>query len=226
MDTTHHERPILTVDVALFTLLRQQLHVLLMQRDQQPFAGQLALPGGYVRVNEDVDCTMAAHRVTRDKLGIAVGYLEQLCTFSGIWRDPRGWSASVAHIAVIKPSQLSTLATQEFYSVDNLPALGFDHNEIIDVAVQRLRNKTKYSALPLFLMPSKFTINDLRLVYEKLLGSHVNRNNFRRLVLEQKIIEPTGEMEVNTAHRPAELFRAAHIQPTQEQKLAMFKDIR
>jgi 8-oxo-dGTP diphosphatase len=217
-----HARPVLTVDVALFTLLHRQLHVLLIQRDQEPFLGQLALPGAYVHVNEDVDCTMAAHRVTRQKLGIEVSYLEQLCTFSGIWRDPRGWSASVAHIAVIKPSQLSTPATQEFYPVDSLPSLGFDHNEIVEVAVQRLRNKTNYSSLPLFLMPAKFTINDLRLVYEGLLGSEINRDTFRKLIIEQGIIEPTGEKEVTKLHRPGELYRGV----MKEQKLAVFRDIR
>lgn len=217
--------PILTVDVALFTLMAGQLHVLLMQRDQEPYTGVLALPGAYVHPAEDIDCASAAHRVTRQKLGLDVAYLEQLRTFSGMDRDPRGWSASVAHIAVIKADQVPVASAREFYPVDNLPILGFDHNEIVLEAVNRLRNKTNYSSLPLFLMPEKFTINELRLVYEELMGIEINRNNFRRLMMEQQLVVPTGEMQstredgVALGHRPAELFRAS------DDTLAIFRAI-
>lgn len=220
MDTNQFERPILTVDVALFTLLSNQLHVLLMQRDRPPFEGRLALPGGYVHINEDVNSMQAARRVVRDKLAINVSYLEQLSTFDGLMRDPRGWSASIAYIAVIKPSRVTFKNAQEFYPVDNLPKLAFDHNRIITEALMRLRNKTNYSSLPLFLMPAKFTLYDLRMTYEALLGSEVNKGTFRKRVMEQGIVEPTGEKEDTSEHRPAELFRASG------RTLTVFKEIR
>src|ERR1700757_1067919 len=95
--TEEFQRPILTVDVVLFTLLDGRLHVLLEKRDRAPFAGQPALIGVYIRTQEDKDTHAAARRALRDKIGMEVPYLEQLAAFSGPERDPRGWAAKVAH---------------------------------------------------------------------------------------------------------------------------------
>jgi 8-oxo-dGTP diphosphatase len=209
------ERPILTVDVVCFTLINQQLHILLLQRNQEPFDGKLALPGGYIHVQEDAGAEDAARRVARDKLSIDPTYLEQLCTVSGRERDPRGWSASVVYLAVVTPSRLRSKRVQEFYPINDdttlygLPELAFDHNDIIEMAMQRLRSKSIYSSLPLFFMPSKFTMSELQQVYAAMTGvRRTNPSNFRRQIVDQGIVEPTGEMDRRmVSHRPAELFR-------------------
>ena len=222
-----YERPILTVDVVCFTLIDDVLHVLLMKRDREPFFEKLALPGGYIHVDEDKNTLDAAKRVTKEKLGIDVPYLEQLGTFSGLSRDPRGWSASVSYIAVVQPSKLKE--TAGFYPVgDDIrftfgqwkswpTILAFDHWEIIDDAVKRIRDKSTYSSLPLFFMNKTFTLTDLQTVYESMMQESIDKASFRRKILEQGIVEPTGEVLGTKKHRPARLFR-----PTKE-TLKLFK---
>jgi 8-oxo-dGTP diphosphatase len=216
MSVTRFVRPILTVDIALFTLLNRKLHVLLVQRDRDPHQGKLALPGGYVHADKDLDLEDAAHRVMRTKLGMDVSYMEQLITVGGQSRDPRGWSASVAFIAMISPDHLTE--TREFYPVEqsDIPALAFDHNDIVAIAVKRLRDKTSYSSLPLFLMPKTFTIFELQQVYEAMMGYEIHKATFRRRILELGIIEPTGEV-LEGDHRPAALYRAS------ETSVSLFK---
>ena len=135
---SEQKRPILTVDVAIFTLLDGRLHVLLMEREHTPFKGALALAGGYIHVEEDEDTLAGAHRVAKSKLGMNVSYMEQLGTFSGKDRDPRGWSASVVYLAMVGHQQRSVATPLRFCPTDELPKLAFDHNKLIDCAVKRI----------------------------------------------------------------------------------------
>lgn len=212
-----YEQSILTVDVVCFTLINWQLHVLLAQRTSDPFEGKLALPGGIVHSDPryppvDANTEVAARRVAREKLNLEVNYLEQLEVFSGPDRDPRGWSASIAYMAMLQSSLVNGGHHREFYPISHaklhgLPELGFDHNEIISVALARLRSKTTYSSLPLFLMPATFSFGDLQEVYETILQMKLTRTNFRRRIIAQGIVEPTGRFEIGTEHRPGELYR-------------------
>lgn len=213
-----YERPILTVDVVCFTLINGSLHALLVKREREPFKGTLALPGGYIHVGEDKNILDAAKRVAREKLGIDVPYMEQLGTFD--IDDPRGWTASVVYIAVIQPSKVKE--TAEFYSVDNgwqriMANLAFNHQTIIEKAVSRIRDKSTYSSLPLFLMNETFTLTDLQIVYEDMMQMEIDKGTFRRKILEQGIVEPTGEILKTKLHRPAKLYK-----PTEE-TLKLFK---
>ena len=217
-----YENPILTIDVVCFTLINGSLHVLLMKREREPFKNQLALPGGYIHINEDKNTLDAARRVAKDKLGIDVPYLEQLGTFSGIERDPRGWSASVVYIAVVQPSKVKE--TTEFFPIDNgwkriMTQLAFDHDIILNYAVKRIRDKSTYSSLPLFLMNDTFTLTALQEVYECMMQTEIDKGTFRRKILEQEIVEPTGEILESKTHRPARLYK-----PT-EATLKLFKDV-
>jgi 8-oxo-dGTP diphosphatase len=115
--------------------------------------GLPALPGGFVHAQEDADTEMAARRVIRGKIGFDAPYLEQLFTFSGAARDPRGWSVSVAYYALIPWSLLERSQAAEALPVDALPPLPFDHPQIVAKAVERLRRKATYSSLPAFLLP-------------------------------------------------------------------------
>jgi ADP-ribose pyrophosphatase YjhB (NUDIX family)/ABC-type lipoprotein export system ATPase subunit len=142
------------VDTALFTIRDERLCLILARRQEPPFAGVLALPGGFVHVEEDADTAMAARRVIRHKVGFDAPYLEQLFTFSGPARDPRGWSVSVAYYALIPLSLLDQSQVAETWPAEALPPLPFDHSQIVAQAVERLRSKATYSSLPAFLLPS------------------------------------------------------------------------
>ncbi len=200
---------ICTVDVVLLTLLDDALKVLLLRRDRAPFDGVLALPGGYVHVQDDQSAQDAAVRVLRDKAGIVSPYLEQLATFSGPARDPRGWSVSIAYFALVQADLLPIKdAAQVLMPVATLPSLPFDHNRIVDAAVARLRGKSQYSSLPAHLCGERFTLPQLQAVYETVLGEPINKVSFRRKVEELGMLEPiAGEMQAGGAHRPAQLYR-------------------
>lgn len=200
---------ICTVDVVLLTLAGDALRVLLLKRDREPFKGVLALPGGYVHAQEDQDTRDAAARVLRDKAGIVSPYLEQLATFSGPGRDPRGWSVSIAYFALVPPGVLPHGAPgQALMPVGSLPSLPFDHGRIVAAAVERLRSKSQYSSLPAHLCGERFTLPQLQAVYEAVLGEPVNKVSFRRKVEELAMLEPIpGEMQAGGAHRPAQLYR-------------------
>lgn len=213
-------RLICTVDVVLLTLRDGVLSVLLQQREREPFAGMPALPGGYVRPDEDADAAQAAVRVLRDKAGITSPYLEQLATFSGRTRDPRGWSLSVTYYALLPLDAVpvdgvhTTLAP-----VDKLPRLPFDHAAIVAQARERVRTKSQYSSLPVYLCGERFTLPQLQAVYEALLGEPINKVSFRRKMDELDMLEPIeGALSSGGAHRPAQLYR---LRPAFRQALSL-----
>jgi 8-oxo-dGTP diphosphatase len=201
---------ICTVDVVLLTLKENALQVALLKREREPFRGTLALPGGYIHADEDGDARDAALRVLRDKTGIEVPYLEQLATFSGMVRDPRGWSVSITFYALVstevieKANHPGVVMT----AVDRKVKLPFDHRTIIDTAVARLRGKSQYSSLPCYLVGETFTLPQLQRVYEALMGESLNKVSFRRKIAEMDVLEPLeGQFQEAGAHRPAQLYR-------------------
>ncbi len=204
-------RPIVTVDIALFSLQQGVLSVALPTRDRDPYAGQPALVGGWIHVEEDADATATAFRVLRQKAGLRVPYLEQLYSFSGPVRDPRGWSVSIAFIALVPMATLAEVGHTELRltSVDALPPLPFDHAEIIKAAVRRLRGKATYSSLPAFLLPEHFTMAELHAVYQQVIGTQLDRASFRRKIMDQGVIEPVTGRQRTGHFRPAQLYRLA-----------------
>lgn len=138
-----------TVDVVVLTLVDGVLSVVLVQRERAPFAGVWALPGGYIHAQEDADAHASAARVLRSKAGIEEAYLEQLATFSGPARDPRGWSVAISYCALIPqqklPAQRASLKIVPVHAAGQLP---FDHGQILQTALARVRSKSQYSSLP------------------------------------------------------------------------------
>ena len=208
-------RPILTVAAALFTLADDGLNVVLQARDHEPFKGRLALIGGYVHADEDADATAAMARILDAKAGLKGMFLEQLATFSGPQRDPRGWSACIAYYALAsRPALAQAEGSQPITlaPVDALPELPFDHARIVQAALARLRRKGAYSTLPALLLPQQFTFPELKAIYEQVLGVALNDSAFRRKISDLKIIEPVPDaMAAATAQhkRPAQLYRLA-----------------
>lgn len=200
---------ICTVDVVLLTLKDDALHVVLLKRKNEPFAGMPALPGGYIHSQEDKTAWDAAARVLKDKTGIVSPYLEQLATYSGADRDPRGWSVSIIYYALV-PAEVLEVDHDGLVlaPVSRSPKLPFDHKSIIELAVSRVRSKSQYSSLPVYLCGEHVTLPRLQAVYEAVLGEPINKVSFRRKMDEMGILEPIeGEMESGAAHRPAQVYR-------------------
>lgn len=204
-----YPRVICTVDVVLLTLRDEALHVVLLKRKNEPFAGMPALPGGYIHSQEDKTAWDAAARVLKDKAAIVSPYLEQLATYSGAERDPRGWSVSIVYYALVPDEVLAVNHDGLLVSpVSRLPKLPFDHKSIIELAVSRVRAKSQYSSLPVHLCGERMTLPRLQAVYEAVLGEPINKVSFRRKMDEMGILEPIeGEMESGAAHRPAQVYR-------------------
>jgi 8-oxo-dGTP diphosphatase len=199
-----------TVDVVLLTIQNDSLMVAVHERENAPFKGALALPGGYVHTDVDGNAFEAAMRVIENKTGICPPYLEQLLTFAGPERDPRGWSLSVAHYALV-PAELIARANRpalRLLPVDRPLALPFDHDAIVQQALERLRNKSQYSSLPCFLAGDTFTLPQLQRIYEVLMDEPLNKVSFRRKISEMDMLEAVeGQFEAAGAHRPAQLYR-------------------
>ncbi|MBC7500547.1 MAG: NUDIX hydrolase [Herminiimonas sp.] len=201
---------ICTVDVVLLTLKDAALNVALLKRDREPFGGLSALPGGFIDAVKDIDARDAALRVLKDKTGIDAPYLEQLATFSGAARDPRGWSVAIAYFALVPAEAIERIDRPDvsLSRVEQRAALPFDHRLIVDAAVARLRSKSQYSSLPCYLAGETFTLPHLQRVYEMLMGEALNKVSFRRKMAEMGMLEPIpGRLEMSGAHRPAQLYR-------------------
>ncbi len=198
----------ITVDIVLFTILDKQLHVLLIRRLAEPFRGSYALPGGFVLEDESIDA--AANRELQEETGVERVFLEQLYTFGEPKRDPRGRVITVAYYALVANSHIlrsgTDAADAAWFSLNKLPQLAFDHQSIIEYAHQRIANKLDYSNVGFELLPEKFTLTELQLVHEAILGESLDKRNFRRKILQQGIIEPSKEWQ-KTGRKPAQLYR-------------------
>lgn len=199
---------VVTVDVVLMTLKDRRLQVVLLERERDPFKKRLALPGGYIHGGADIDAMAAAERVLAEKTGLVSPYLEQLYTFTGGARDPRGWSISITYFALVNSALLEEQSSANFklLPAEKLPRLPFDHNQIVAFAVDRVRAKSGYSALPCYLLPQDFTLAELQETYEVLLGNRLDKSSFRRKVEELAFLLPAGVTQ-QRSKRPAQLYR-------------------
>ncbi|MGJ5092534.1 NUDIX hydrolase [Bradyrhizobium oligotrophicum] len=207
-------RPLTTVDIVIFTIRLEALHVLLVRRGQgegEPFPDALALPGGFVDVAKDADLEACARRKLAEKTGVVSPYLEQLGSWGSAHRDPRGWSATHAYFALIPASaaEAALAADAQWFPLAGMsvkPKLAFDHAEILQAAVRRLRNKVEYTSLPAYLMPEEFTLPELQRTYEIVLDRPLEKSAFRTRMLSADLIEPVAKMRKGP-NRPAQLYR-------------------
>jgi len=214
-DIHEFDIPLTSVDMAIFTIEAGELKVLLVKRAQHPAKGQWALPGGFINLKEDQTLDDTAARKLKEKTGVDTSHLEQVFTFGNAGRDPRGWSVTVAYMALISCENIQLQADESseeavWLSVEEIErdyALAFDHNNILGVCYQRLKNKVHYTSLPINLLPQSFTLTDLQKTFEIILGCPIGKKSFRRRVLDADIVEETGEMR-GGSNRPAKLYRA------------------
>jgi 8-oxo-dGTP diphosphatase len=212
------ERPLATVDVAIFSVVASQLAVLLARRPDpspEPFAGRWALPGGFIDVARDASLHGCALRKLRDKTGVDAPYLEQLGSWGDARRDPRGWCATHVYFALIPTPAGARLGARPepatgtgWFALD--PArrkrLAFDHNLLLDAAIARLRGKAEYTSLPAFLLAPGFTLPDLQQAYETVLGRPLDRSAFRKRMLDGGFLAEAGPASGGTG-RPAMTYR-------------------
>lgn len=208
--TYKYPRPSVTVDCVVFGLDDGELKLMLIRRGEEPFAGDWALPGGFVHIDEDLDS--AARRELSEETGISELYLEQLYTFGDPERDPRGRVITVAYFALVNLADhavqaASDAAEAEWYPVSELPSLAFDHDAIVETARERLRAKVRYAPVGFELLPDRFTLTQLQRLYETVLEQPLDKRNFRKKVLSLGLLEPTGERETGVSHRAAQLYR-------------------
>jgi len=208
--TTPYVPPTLTVDAVIFQLVDNILHVCLVKRAHEPFAGQWALPGGYSPEGETT--IQALERVVEYKSGINVikdlSYIEQLYTFDTVARDPRGHAVSVTYMGAgrdLVPT--SDDGSAAFFPVDNLPEIAYDHKDIIQYAHQRLISKLTYTNAVYAFLPPRFSLAELQTAYEAIFGHELDKRNFRKKFLSLGLTEETEEMRREGAHRPARLHR-------------------
>jgi len=209
-DPTKYERPSVTVDVVIFSLVDNDLQVLLVKRKYPPFAGIWAIPGGFVRMEESLED--AAMRELAEETGVTDVYIEQLYTFGDPDRDPRTRVITVAYFALvphdaIRPRPGDDAAETAWYSMFDLPRLAFDHEDILAYALQRLRYKLEYTAVGFELLPDVFTLSELQHAYEIILGEQLDKRNFRRKILSSDVLEEIGHKKKDGEGRPAMLYR-------------------
>ena len=212
-EETGFARPLTTVDVAIFTVRDDELQVLLVQRPDEagePFPGLWALPGGFIDVARDTTLQACAARKLKEKTGVASPYLEQLGSWGGAARDPRGWSSTHAYFALLPADGLrlargANAADLGWFAADRpppRPGLAFDHAQILEAAVERLRSKVEYTSLPAFLLPEPFTLPQLQHAYEVVLGRPVDKSGFRTRMLAAGFLREAGQLETDAKRPP------------------------
>ena len=200
-----------TVDVVILTIVENKLKVLLLKRVNEPFRGRWAIPGGFIRLSENLDD--AALRVLKEKTNVQNIYLEQLYTFGDPLRYPNTRVITCAYFALLRAEDIdvkivdeSQVAEIEWHSVENLPPLAFDHKEIIEYSLKRTRERLELCPIAFQLLPKKFTLTELQKSYELILKKDLDKRNFRKKVLATNMLIDLNECTKTGSKRPAALY--------------------
>lgn len=201
----------LAVDAVVFGYdPKDGISVLLIKRKYDPFQGKWAIPGGLVLENESLE--KAVERELEEETGVKVDYLEQLYTFGEVNRDPRNRVVAVAYYGLVKKSDFHLYASTDaedakWFNWDELPSVAFDHAEILDTAIKRLRGKIRYEPIGFELLDDKFPFSDLHKLYQAILGVDLDRRNFKKKFLQLDLLTELDEKISEGKGRPGSLFR-------------------
>lgn len=203
-----YKHAIVAVDSVIFAIKDNALKVLLLKVIRKPFTNKWVVPGGLVLPQENLEKAVSRH--ITNKTGLSKVYTEQLYTFGEINRDPRGRVVSVAYVSLLADSEskintIKDYSEIQWFDIKKLPALGYDHKEIISNATKRLGAKIGYTNIAQYLLPDTFTLSDLQTVYQLILGHSLDKRNFRKKILSLDIIENSNK-KVAGSFRPAALY--------------------
>lgn len=204
--------PMFTVDSVLFTVVDETLKVLLVKRAIDPFKGRWAIPGGFIDMAQDDNTDMTAKRKLSDKTGVVPKYLEQLRTFSGLNRDPRGFTITLAYFALVPFEEaaphIDTVDEANWVNVSDLDdtPVAFDHKEIIVIALERIQQKALYSMIPVYCCPEYFTVGQLKGVIEAIIDKPLQRKSLMRRIESSGMFESVDQ-KVQSGGRKAQLYK-------------------
>ena len=201
-----------SIDCVIFGFEAGELKVLLIERNEEPFKDWLALPGNLVENDESIED--AATRILYELTGLRDMHMEQFHTFGEVHRHPQGRVITVAYYALIriigqkevKPiTQYAKKAL--WHAVNDLPKLGFDHSEIFETSIQKLRRRLSYQPIAFELLPEKFTLTQLQLLYEAILNKKLDKRNFRKKMLSYGFLKELDEKQKGVSYRAAKLYK-------------------
>jgi 8-oxo-dGTP diphosphatase len=194
-----YDLPLVSVDVAIFTLLDGKLQVLLVKRAEHPYKGRWSLPGGFIDQQKDKDLQATALRKLVEKTGVKTPHLEQVMSLGNAKRDPRGWSVTALYMALIPhapaSAHIDTVADARWWPYESARAqsLAFDHAQLMEQARERLKAKSGYTLLPVYILNPPFTLTQLQQAFEELLETTIEKKSFRRRILAADLLNEAGE---------------------------------
>ena len=203
-----YPHPAVTTDCVIFGFDGERLQVLLIERGIEPYKGRWALPGGFLKMDETAE--EGARRELKEETGLDSAYMEQFHTFSTPDRDPRERVITIAYYALVKIQEVKggdDAASARWFPLDEIPSLAFDHDYILRMATQRLREQIHFQPIGFELLPEKFTLKELQLLYEAILGINFDRRNFSKKMMHLEILTDLEETIWPTPKREAKLFK-------------------
>ena len=209
MYTYKYPHPAVTTDCVIFgSDVREGLSVLLVQRGIDPYKGRWAFPGGFLQMDEDADT--GARRELKEETGFEAASIRQFGTFTAVDRDPRERVITIAYMALVRKGGVrggDDAADARWFPVSDVPALAFDHDRILRIALDRLKEEIHFHPVGFELLPEVFTLPQLQALYEAILGVRFDRRNFAAKMLKLGILTPTGDRPADAARRIPQTYR-------------------
>lgn len=205
--TYKYPHPSVTTDCVIFGFDGTKLQVLLIERGIEPYKGRWAFPGGFL--NPDETAEEGALRELQEETGLTGAYIEQFHTFTDPHRDPRERVITIAYYALVRLQEVrggDDAAKAQWFGLDEVPQLAFDHDRILREAVKRLRERIHFKPVGFELLPEKFTMKELQTLYESILDVKFDRRNFSKKMLHFDLLTDLGETINPSAKRDAKLF--------------------
>ena len=203
-----YPHPAVTTDCVIFGFDGERLQVLLIERGIEPYKGRWSFPGGFLKMDETAE--EGARRELKEETGLDGAYMEQFHTFSAPERDPRERVITIAYYALVKIQEVKggdDAASARWFPLDDIPSLAFDHDYILRMATQRLREQIHFQPIGFELLPEKFTLKELQLLYEAILGINFDRRNFSKKMMHLEILTDLEETVWPTPKREAKLYK-------------------
>ena len=202
-----YPHPAVTTDCVIFGFDGRELQVLLIERGIEPFKGKWAFPGGFLNMDETAG--EGALRELKEETGLENAYIEQFNTYSDPGRDPRERVITIAHYALVRIQEVKggdDAAKAQWFPIDEVPQLAFDHDKILRDAMRKLRERIHFEPIGFELLPEKFTMRDLQILYESILGVKFDRRNFAKKMMHYELLNHLDETVRPTAKRDALLY--------------------